>query len=295
MLTVKRNIRPEEVSFDRKHVLFVEGDFDSMDYRILSRFLCDIKVQPMQKSYWIKSVAEALAPVHPTYYFLIDKDHHSDDEVNRCWREFPNPNTFNLIIWRKREIENYFLDPNLLSRSRYLTKSTAKSDLQSKILESAQKRLFINIANQVIVSVREELKSNWIKIFTEKQGFSDKHSAINILKKTKEFEIFRNNVGAKTAETELIDRFESIHELVSKGDETLSWDRGNWISMLAGKEILNDILNSTYFKVKDVQNNFLQGKEKVKHIISDLIKNGDSYLPDDFMALKKLIKKRMEN
>jgi hypothetical protein len=79
-MQAKRNISPEEINFSSKHILFVEGNADSIDVEALGTIL-DVNIEPMGPSYWIKSVAQALAPMHPTYYFLIDRDHYDDDNI----------------------------------------------------------------------------------------------------------------------------------------------------------------------------------------------------------------------
>ena len=155
-MQAKKNISPEEINFSSKHVLFVEGTADSIDVEALENIL-DINIEPMGPSYWIKSVAKALAPTHPTYYFLIDRDHYDDQAVEDYWKEFPNTETPNLLVWRKKEIENYFLEPNYLAQSKYFVKT--KEELKDIILKEAQNRLFLNITNQVIISIREDFKA----------------------------------------------------------------------------------------------------------------------------------------
>ena len=91
-----------------------------MDPKILNTLLPDeIRIELLGPSFSVKSVAEALHKHHTTYDFLIDRDHHDDEFVDRCWKEFPNPDTHNLLVWRHREIENDFLDPEYLSCSQY--------------------------------------------------------------------------------------------------------------------------------------------------------------------------------
>ncbi|MDA3787023.1 MAG: hypothetical protein PF503_00775 [Desulfobacula sp.] len=122
MVSLKRGIRAEEVRLQGQHVLFVEGkDRSSVDPKVLGElFGTDtIKIEPLGPSYSIKSVAQALYSYHPTYYFLIDRDHHDDDFVAQCWNHFPDPDKYNLLVWKRREIENYFLDPNYLFQSKY--------------------------------------------------------------------------------------------------------------------------------------------------------------------------------
>ncbi len=289
-MEVRRNIAPEDVTFANKHIVFVEGDSNSIDVKILSRML-DIRVEPMGKSYWIKSVAQALAPYHPTYYFLIDRDHHTDANVDEYWSKFPDTDTPNLLIWRKKEIENYFLDPDYLVQSKYLRKSA--DELKLVILRNSQSRLFMNAANQVIISIREDCKANWINTFTKFEQFRDKKTAIEKLKDTDAFAKFREKVSEMTAETEIVRRFDSFHNQMSEGDSELSWGKGRWLDMLSGKEILHDVLNSNCFQVKDRNNKIVSGKGKFDAIIADLLSKEN--LPCDFLELRKLIQQRVEN
>lgn len=41
--------------------------------------------------------------------FVEGRDHHKHDFVEGCWKNFPDPDTDHLLVWRCREIENYFL------------------------------------------------------------------------------------------------------------------------------------------------------------------------------------------
>ena len=117
-IEVRRGIRSEEVRHHGQHVLFVEGDKGSVDPEVLNKLFSNkISIEPLGPSSSVKSVAKALQTYHPTYYFLIDRDHYDDSFVEKCWDDFPDPKTNNLLIWRRREIENYFLDPDYLSRS----------------------------------------------------------------------------------------------------------------------------------------------------------------------------------
>ena len=159
MMRVRQGPRPEEIRQGAKHVLFVEGhDDNSFDVTVLREFFDHrIRVEPLGPSYSVKSVAQALYHFHPFYYFLIDRDdHHEDDHIERCWDEFPDPNTHNLLIWRFREIENYFLLPDYLMNSDHLNRN--RVDLESEIIRLCQSRIHLDAANSVIVSIREELK-----------------------------------------------------------------------------------------------------------------------------------------
>ena len=121
MISVTTGIRAEEVRLQGQHVLFVEGrDGNAVDPKVLNALFSDgLRIEPLGSSFSVRSVAEALHPHHPTYYFLIDRDHYEHDFVERCWTHFPDPGTHNLLVWRRREIENYFLEPQYLVRSKY--------------------------------------------------------------------------------------------------------------------------------------------------------------------------------
>ena len=102
MISVKKSIRSEEIRFRGEHILFVEGkDKNAVDPKVLSQLFDNkIRVEPLGASFSVKSVSEALYLHHPSYYFLIDRDHQDDDFVQKCWKNFPAPETHNLLIWR---------------------------------------------------------------------------------------------------------------------------------------------------------------------------------------------------
>ena len=122
MIGVRTPVGPEEVRFAAGHVLFVEGrGDDAIDPTVLRVLLGNqLRIEPLGASFSVTSVAEALHQFHPNYYFLVDRDHHDCDFVEQCWSNFPDAGTRNLLVWRRREIENYFLDPDYLARSKYL-------------------------------------------------------------------------------------------------------------------------------------------------------------------------------
>jgi hypothetical protein len=157
-MKVIKDARPEEVKQSARHILFVEGSGKTpIDPIILNTLLKDsITVRPLGPSYHVKSVAEALYKEHPFYYFLIDRDHNSDTTVNKFWSNFPDPDQNNLLIWKRREIENYFLIPDYLMKSKYI--SVTKNQLESCLVDTCQKFIFFDIANQVITEIRETLK-----------------------------------------------------------------------------------------------------------------------------------------
>jgi hypothetical protein len=201
MITVKNNPRSEEILQSRRHVLFVEGnDPEGIDPGILRVLLEDkIRIEVLGPSFHIESAARALYSHHPDYYFLIDRDHYDDAFVNKCWSAFPSPDTPNLLVWRKREVENYFIDPEYLKNSTFL--NVSEKTLSEKILEFSNQRLFLDIVNQVIISIREDHKQNWIELFSNPNEFTSYNTAENKLISIPQL-LERPNVVAESINTE---------------------------------------------------------------------------------------------
>ncbi|NOQ23465.1 MAG: hypothetical protein GQ565_12570 [Candidatus Aegiribacteria sp.] len=296
MIEVTQGNRPEEINMSGKHVLFVEGcGSDSFDSEVISElFDWKIRIEPLGSSYSINSVAEALHPFHPTYYFLIDRDHHHDDnKVDYYWENFPDPQTHNLLIWKYREIENYFLEPAYLEESDFLNVNI--DTLEKKIIEFCQQRLYLDVANYVIVSIREELKRNWIRIFSNPSDFSSRDLALGMLKNAGEFEAFRNEVGTAIDHDEITRCFDDIFDIMTDGSECLEFGKGKWLEMIGGKRVFSQVINSTCFKVVDLEGSLLHGKDKINQVAKNLLRKNISKQPDDFKKLKTLILDRLNS
>lgn len=289
MITVKTPIRADEVRLSAKHVLYVEGrDVNSVDPKILSNLLPDeIRIEPLGPSFSVQSVAEALYKHHPTYYFLIDRDHHDDNFVEKCWSEFPNPETNNLLVWRRREIENYFLDPKFLAFSRY--HCTTRKSLCKHIVQCARNRVYLDVANQVIVSIREALKRPWIPLFSDLSDFPTEQCALAQLRDANQFDLHRVRVSNLVSFNEIKNRFKYTLESMTGGQEDLIFGKGKWLHFIRGKKVLNQVINSNHFHVQG-----LTGREKLNAIIKDLLREDFDSTPDDFIALRDLVKARID-
>ena len=292
MVRVEKRIRSEEVLRRGQHVLFVEGEKGGAVDPTALRVLLEnkIAVQHLGPAFSIRSVAQALFPSHPTYYFLIDRDHHGDEFVNACWQDFPDPEKHNLLVWRKREFENYFLDPDYLSLSDYC--QVGIEDLKGKLLQFASKRLFLDAVNYTITSIREELKANWIEHFTNESDFSTKDKALNTLLKSPAFDRHRGEVGRKTSREEIESRFHRCLNRMTGNRGGIMFGEGEWLDMIRGKRILSQLVNSECFQVRAADGTLLHGAEKTNEIVKNLLRKNEQYQPADFIALKRLIDDR---
>lgn len=293
MISAKIGIRAEEVRLQSQHVLFVEGrDKNSVDPNVLGAlFGRSIKIEPLGPSFSVKSVAEALFSYHPTYYFLIDRDHYGNDFIDLCWGNFPNPSTHNLLVWRRREIENYFLEPAYLFQSKFCQVSQA--ELERNVMKWANERVFLDAANHVVTSIREELKRTWIQIFKDPAEFSTKAAALERLKTANEFDQHRTNVDKKVSADELDRRFHDYLGIMTGGQEQLVFGNGDWLHMVQGKKILSQVINSGCFHVQATDGTTLSGREKINEVVKDLLQKDTSIQPTDFVALKQLIDARI--
>ena len=149
------NVDAKAVDYRNEHILYVEGGDESIDSEVLNTLANNIWIQPLRTASSIRSVAESLYPTHPKSYFLIDRDHHiSDEQVETYWRDFPDPNTKNLLVWRRKELENYFLEPSFLIKSSFCKEEFKENNgqrLQEQIISLAQEWLYFDTANYVVV------------------------------------------------------------------------------------------------------------------------------------------------
>ena len=292
-MQIRTGIHSEEVRAGAGHVLFVEGSEDgSLDQAVLRVLLSGLlRIETMGPSYSVRSAAQALSRHHPQYYFLIDRDHYDDDFVERCWRNFPDPDTNNLIVWRRREIENYFLDPLFLVESAYCHAN--EIELMTTLMRAARERLFLDVANYVISSVREEQKSTWIEHFSNPADFASKSEAVEHLTSANAFGERSRSVSSMVSKGELTDRFEDGLAMMTGGEEHLAYGSGRWVEMIRGKKVFPQVLNSCRFEVEDASGLQLTGNDKAREVVKDLAAKDVDSRPADFVNLQRLIQDRL--
>lgn len=292
MVEVRKNPTPEAVKQSAQHVLFVEGQASSIDREALHTFLGDlVRVEPLGPSFHIANAAQALQRHHPTYYFLIDRDHHGDDEVQRSWDRFPDPATHNLLIWPRRELENYLLTPELLLRSQYLV--VDEPTLRSCIRRECQRRLYRDAANQVITECRETLKRKWIEHFDTTAPCDTRDAALQALCEHPAFASKRSELASVTATEALAARYAATLELLTGGRDPLEFGHGRWLELLRGKQVLAVIVHDC-FKIPDAAGKPLQGPRKQLELARELLRLPLASLPADLQRLHAVIASRLQ-
>lgn len=290
-MDVRKNPRPDEVRQSASHVLFVEGQRDSIDHEAMRTFLGDlVRVEPLGSSFYLENAARALQEFHPTYYFLIDRDHHDDARVAASWARFPDPATHNLLIWPQRELENYFIIPEYLLRSKHLVKT--EDELRSCIRDECQKRLYLDVANQVITECRGLLARNWITHFDKPAAYPTREATLAALRERPEFSSQREAFTTCSHPDTLAERFLSHLEEWTGGRDPLEFGHGSWLARISGKEVMAPVI-SRCFRVANAAGEILQGRPRELQLARELLQRPLADQPSDLQQLRTLIETRV--
>ena len=236
MARIESGARPSDVRHGAGHVLFVEGSTpETIDPVVLSGLLTklSILVEPLGPARSLENVASAMHARHPNYYFLIDRDHRTTEVVEQSWREFPNERTSNLLIWRRRHLENYFLDVDYLALSQFVT--CGKDQLIERIERAAAKRIYMEAANLVIIGIRETQKKSWIEKFDSCAGFESRDSGRSMLVGRPEFNIRLANVGVTLEPEAIAASYDSeVCDLLG-GESVPVYGKGTWLHRMGNR------------------------------------------------------------
>lgn len=279
------------------HVVFVEGSnddaFDPIVIRELLRTngLKSVEVRAMGPCDNVFQAAKAMVWKHPTYYFLADRDGLSAEYVEKGWNNFAQAGTYNLLHWRKRELENYFIDPIYLERSEYLVKS--RDELQNIVLEEANRRLFIEASNLVLLRLRSGILVPPTAWFRQVGDFSCRDDAVQQLQNAPQLEERGLEIAALLTlqrREELLD--EVLHDLTG-GNAQLEYGTGTWLERLSGKEIFRSIAGSL-FQVRGASGAIIQGLDRNEEVAKGLLKLTLHEQPLDFQELIQLLTTKIQ-
>ena len=288
-MKAKRGGNSAEVNNGSTVTLYVEGNATSIDKFVLENLL-DIRVEYLGTSSRIRAVAESFKSVLPESYFIVDRDHFIDSEkVEESWKSFAEGKT-NLLYWRKKEIESYFLDPVFLSQSVY-AKQKVEDKIKKEILNYAKKYIFLYVAQYVFVTVREENKAKWVEIPREKDmlRYKNKKAALDELCKCPEIAKKIRSMSKNLSEERLTELFECCLNLFQGNAKRLKWGEGEWLSLMPAKKLLHELINNySFFKNVEGGTDFLS---KTKIIIKELLRH-EERIPEDFKQLKRVLSER---
>lgn len=296
----QRGAAVEDIRQSAKHTLFVEGKtnqaFDPivMEELLSKNNLGRITVQAIGHCDNVRSAAQALIYQHPSYYFLIDRDDNDDSTVEKSWTSFPDLNQHNLLIWKKRELENYFLEPTYLAKSSFL--KTNLDDLKERILNECNQRIFIDAANFTILHLNKKITKKLRYSFSDFNQFKCKEDGEQKLE-----EVLTEKIASKKNEIDELLTIDSVKQIyfefiqeLSGGTLPLQYDCGTWLEQLSGKEIMKNIINQC-FQVQDRQGKYLQGEERTKQVVKELLNFPLNQQPDDFQNLVALLNTRINS
>jgi hypothetical protein len=291
MIATQAGVGPESVRAGAEPIVWVEGEANdgagpSIDVAVIDTLLRDTppRVMGLGKSSGIQAAARALHAYHSHYYFVIDRDHFDDQTVEGTWRNFPDPDQNNLLIWRKRTIENYFLDAAFLDCSRYRKTGV---DVEAALEQVAGQFVFMDIANAVILEIRERLKADWIRLFRTPAPFQSKDLAWDELKHRTEWAAKRKAANDLLAETTLSDLFDAAVDRFLGSAPQPRHGEGAWRDLMAGKPLYNHLVNQA-FHVVDREGRVVRGREAQHAVAIDLIASGQC-LPVDFVRFRQFI------
>ena len=137
------------------------------------------------------------------------------------------------------------------------------------------------------------MKRNWIERFRNPDEFSTRGDALLKLKAANEFDRHRINVHNKVSAEEVERRFMDFLFRMTGGQDEIAFGAGEWLHLIQGKKVLAQVVNSECFQVVTTDGDPLMGREKLNEVVKDLLVQDAAVQPDDFIALKKLIDKRV--
>lgn len=273
------------------HILYVEGNDESLDVTVLGELLGSMmRVRPLGNCHSLKSVARALFPYNKDWWFIIDRDNHDDVAVEKTWRDFPDPSQHNLLIWRRKELENYLLEPAWLTQSRYILAGRDEETLSEKLREAADRRLWFEAANLVLRALREEVKGAQTELL--RRGavtVDDEAHALDAMRSSTMLSTLKNAADVDLSDQALAERLNAEVQRLSGGALPLRWGVGRWRDLMPGKELIHELLPA--FVVKDTTGRRLQGPLALNVLARDLFKNHPNGAPADLLTLRATLGK----
>lgn len=282
-----------------QHKVFVEGSNDEeidpivIEQLLRNNGLTQIEVRPMGGCENVRSAAWAMIRHHPSYYFVIDRDDQDDVQVEDSWASFPDPEKANLIVWRKRELENYFIDPDYIENSQFLKKNCTKEKLREVIKKEASRRIFLDAANLTLHALHRSVRSPFCEHFKRPEDFSSFDDGKTVLFNLAAISEKSATVVSYLSKPSIETIYGDFVNLMTGGTIPLEYGTGEWLNRMSGKEIFRGIAGQC-FTVKDRSGTVIQGKEQNIEVAKELLRLPLGNQPSDFQSLVAKIKDRVK-
>ncbi|WP_457917899.1 AAA family ATPase [Candidatus Lokiarchaeum ossiferum] len=206
-------------------------------------------------------------------WFIIDRDENSDYQIQKFKEKLSDFKNSNLIILKRRELENYVLNPIILTR--YLVQQFNLTDVESKKIDLnkaifdagpdlVQKRVFAELCNPIYFNDKKIFKTkNHDDFLNNFQEQCD--NLIEIIKNRK-----------VEANDTLIKNREAINNLVLEAKEESIFEIDNeLLSIIRGAEVLDILFHQvgkSYKKNRDLGGiTKLQTKEEIFSEIKEML------------------------
>ena len=270
--------------------LFVEGCESSNDEALLKDVLGNVNVRGIGSSSCIERAAAAFKADNRMFYFVVDRDHHTQKEVNQSWKDLRTDKS-NIVIWRKKEFESYFIDPEFLLKSKYIKSNVTADIIKNKIISIVNKQIYWYALCRTIISVRERIKAKWIELPSfGSRDFNTRDKSLNVLLNSPELSSKLSDVRASLSASRISRIYDSELKKLTGGILPVQWGVGKWLELVPSKAILNSLICSSnlFIPVVSLDGKVLESKEAMHHIIKDIMSNPRN-VPSDFVELKTIL------
>lgn len=294
-MNVQTGVSSSQVLRGAGHVVFVEGGSDdAFDPTVIRELLrtngLRMEVRALGTCDNVVEAAKAMVWKHPTYYFLADRDGREQAFIEHSWTHFPANSTSNLIFWRKRELENYFIAPEYLCLSQFLVGSEA--ELRKLILEEAKRRIFLEAANLVLLRIRSAVVTPPSAWFTQIEKFKNRQDALQELVNSQALQERGDSIRDLLETTNRENMLDETLAMLAGGKAQPEYGVGEWLNLMSGKQIFRAIAGQV-FRVTDASDTILQGNEQNNEVAKDLLKRPLAEQPDDFRQLVTLLRDKV--
>jgi len=285
MTNVRIGASGNEVRQGARRRLFVEGKANSLDPAAISAVVGpSVDVVPLGPCFNVRAAAEALFPHHQDYYFLADRDYTSSDVVDELWLNFPNTVTHNFLVWRKHELENYFVDPSFAIKSSFLKAGKKSAEIERYLEKTFGDRLWVESVNRYIESVRASFRVSL-------KFFEDSEILAPTIEKCATMAISRMKAikFSRPSDKQIKDGIRDAHQLLGGGRPRLQLGVGAWLDQMPAKEVFKGLI-SRFMAVTDRTGTRLNGVQAENEFVRDLLAAaGATGWPDDFVQLRRIL------